>query len=100
MKLGGLPTEARLRLKRAKVGGVDGTRTRYGGSLNLVMARDFWQKVLTVIDLQGEWTSSVILWNPLECARAVATSWQRQLPRRRGFALARGQWFAVVLPRR
>jgi hypothetical protein len=45
---------------------------------------DFWQKVLTLIDLQLATTSSAILPNPLECAPGVATSWQRQLPRRRG----------------
>jgi hypothetical protein len=38
----GLPTDARSRFRRAKVGGEAGIRTLRPRFSNLVMARDFW----------------------------------------------------------
>jgi hypothetical protein len=82
------------------VGGVDGTRNLIRRFSQVSGGLNFWQKVLTLIDLQLATTSSAILPNPLECAPGVATSWQRQLPREARFAPARERWFAVILPRR
>ena len=41
------------------------------------MARDFWQKIRTIIDLRPQTTFSVVLPSPLESARVVAITWQR-----------------------